>query len=266
MVHRSAPKVSTTDENTDISNCRIHSHITDATADERRQYKITYAVSDDDSMDWEEQDDDNGRSGCEYDRRSPCCSSVTIDLTDDDDDSVVGVLAIEANNKGATKRVSFGSVITREYSVTVGDHSSLTSQCGITLDWGHTAESRQPVSQVEWQRFFIRRSSGRRRMTAADRRRRIVAVTGCLPSDVRAAEYNIALQRYNQELVDTLKQQDTDNSGRIYFHQQNLEVLYQAFRDVQYRQQEQEYAAKQYQNQQQQRCSYQRPESAVVVV
>jgi hypothetical protein len=94
--------------------------------------------------------------------------------------------------------VSFGSVFTREYSVTVGDHRS-TDSAGLTLDWGFAAEYAVPVSNNKSKINSPRRRI--RRMSASERRKRICSVTGCLPSDVRAAEYNMALQRYNQDFA-----------------------------------------------------------------
>jgi hypothetical protein len=90
--------------------------------------------------------------------------------------------------------VSFGSVFTREYSVTVGDHHRSTDSAGLTLDWGFAAEYAVPVENS-----YSRKRT--RRMSASERRKRICSVTGCLPSDVRAAEYNMALQRYNQDVA-----------------------------------------------------------------
>jgi hypothetical protein len=148
-----------------------------------------------------------------------------------------------------SKTVSFGSAFTREYSVTVGDHHRSTDSAGLTLDWGFAAEYAVPVEQED---HFVSSSRRRiRRMSVSERRKRICSVTGCLPSDVRAAEYNMALQRYNQELTrrlhDTMEaeqaevdpQDATNESRRLLHHQQHLIVLYASFQDVQY-QQEQE--------------------------
>jgi hypothetical protein len=175
------------------------------------------------------------------------------------------------------RTVSFGSVFTREYSVTVGDHPCSTDSAGLTLDWGFAPEYAVPVEREDYYlvmpEFSWSSSSSSsksnsprrrvRRMSASERRKRICSVTGCLPSDVRAAEYNMALQRYNQELTEVMHSryqyqnrqddnavaaeeqadpQDAANeSRRLLHHQQHLEVLYASFQDVQY-QQEQEYS------------------------
>jgi hypothetical protein len=84
-------------------------------------------------------------------------------------------------------------------------------------------------------------------LTAAERRERICTVTGCLPSHVRAAEYNMALQRYNQELEyqhhvhvqsqeQVNPQQQQEDSARLLHYQHILQVLYNSFQDVEQRQ------------------------------
>jgi hypothetical protein len=180
-----------------------------------------------------------------------------IDLTVDDmeADNNVSMTASALVSQSESRSVSFGSVFTREYSVTVGDHPCATDSVGLCLDWGHSAEREETLETLPpWSVSGgrRRRHTSMRRLTAAERRKRICTVTGCLPSHVRAAEYNMALQRYNQELEyqyrvqsqdqsQVNQQQQQEDSGRLLRYQQNLQVLYNSFQDVEYRQ-EQEYS------------------------
>lgn len=225
------------------------------------------AVISDDSCD---DDDDDVDMQVEEQDNHDACNVINL-LSFETETTTVAV----AQPLKSHRTVSFGSVFTREYSVTVGDHPCSNDSVGLTLDWGYAAEYAVPVEHLDWTQVPIafweqgqqqfsyntNKNSPRRRirrLSASERRKRVCSVTGCLPSDVRAAEYNMALQRYNQELTEVMMRrnrmaevhkhetpqdpQDAANeSRRLLQHQQHLEVLYASFKDVQY-QQEQEYS------------------------
>jgi hypothetical protein len=198
---------------------------------------------------------------------------------------------------------------TREYSLTVGDHPCSSDSVGLTLDWKHAPEYAVPVEQADWTAPTMPVTLGeqgqqqssssnnnddsnnnnpRRRirlLSATERRKRICSVTGCLPSDVRVGEYNMALQRYNQELAvitnnnnrnrsaqDNATDADTLNANAAYDrrhlleHQQHLEALYSLFQQQQqhqHKRQQQHQQQQQYQQQRQPRSSKRAaPESA----
>jgi hypothetical protein len=169
---------------------------------------------------------------------------LTVDDMEADNDVSMTTMTIMSASQSQGLRVSFGSVFTREYSVTVGDHPCTTDSVGLSLDWGHSEEREDALSVSGGRR---RGHASMRRLTAAERRERICTVTGCLPSHVRAAEYNMALQRYNQELEyqhhvhvqsqeQVNPQQQQEDSARLLHYQHILQVLYNSFQDVEQRQ------------------------------
>jgi hypothetical protein len=262
------------DDNEDEVECSLMDMSMDVDVDvetTRKHVILECDVNDDDS-----DDDDVDMQVEEQDNHDICNVIDLISLTTETTtgESLSLPLADTHTPLKSHRTVSFGSIYTREYSLTVGDHPCSTDSVGITLDWGHAAEYAVPVEQQDWtqmpltfgeqgQQFSPNNNNNNsprrriRRLSASERRKRVCSVTGCLPSDVRAAEYNCALQRYQQELNEVMEkrnrlaaeenetqahsQEDADNdSRRLLQHQQHLEVLYSCFQDVQYRQ-EQDY-------------------------
>jgi hypothetical protein len=255
-------------------------------------YVYVKTSCDDDDMQVEERDDHDIRK--------------VIDLTNDDGDvdgddlSTKAVMTGESLSRTDThtslkshRTVSFGAIYTREYSLTVGDHPCSADSVGLTLDWVHASEYAVSVEQADWTAQIFsppknknddsKNNSPRRRvrkLSASERRKRIISVTGCNPSDVRAAEYNMALQRYDQEhafitnknrstkdnetVVDT--REASYDSQHLLQHQQHLQVLYSCFQEqLQHEQKKQQQHQRQCQQTRQIRRSQRSaPEPAVV--
>jgi hypothetical protein len=87
------------------------------------------------------------------------------------------------------KSVSFGTVHVQEYSLILGDHpcgEEIGGGFPLSLGWAHTPATEHSVDALERAKANV--PSPRPDMTPADRMRRIAAVSGIAPDDVRKQE------------------------------------------------------------------------------
>jgi hypothetical protein len=98
------------------------------------------------------------------------------------------------------RRVNFGFVQVREYSLTVGSHSAAKDTCPLQLSWEHGEDQYSDVTDFE-EIYSSQPKKGLRRLSLQKRRRRIAAVQGISLKEVEALEYERIMESIQEVMV-----------------------------------------------------------------